>query len=44
MKSDKKVIFGNLRFILMREIGDAFVKENVDLFDVYEVWKSVGAE
>ena len=44
MKSDKKVHRGNLRFVLMREIGEAYVEENVDLSKVYEVWNSVGAE
>lgn len=44
MKSDKKVHRGNLRFVLMREIGEAYIEENVDLSKVYEVWKSVGAE
>ena len=44
MKSDKKVHRGKLRFVLMNEIGNAFVKELEDLQEVEKVWRSVGAK
>ena len=44
MKSDKKVHRGKLRFVVMNEIGSAFVKELEDLQEVEKVWRSVGAK
>ena len=44
MKSDKKVHRGKLRFVVMNEIGNAFVKELEDLQEVEKVWRSVGAK
>ena len=44
MESDKKVIEGKLRFVLMKEIGVSQVVGEVDRRDVEFVWKSVGAD
>ena len=44
MESDKKVIAGKLRFVLMKEIGSSQVVGEVDRGDVEVVWKSVGAD
>ncbi len=44
MRSDKKVLAGNLRFVLMENIGKSFVSSEVEISAVEEVWKSVGAE
>ena len=43
MLSDKKVSRGKLRFVMMKEIGDAFVEEISDVRKIEEVWASVGA-
>lgn len=43
MTSDKKIVAGNLRFVLMREIGDSHVVSGVGSSEVEVVWKSVGA-
>ncbi len=42
MKSDKKVFEGELRFVLMRKVGAAYVEKAVALREVEEVWRSVG--
>ncbi len=42
MRADKKVSSGNLRFVVLKEIGDAFVSADIDMDDVTEVWRSVG--
>ena len=44
MTSDKKVVAGNLRFVLMREIGDSHVVSDVESSEVEGIWKSVGAD
>ena len=44
MHSDKKVSGGKLRFVAMKNIGDAFVTSEVDWDDVVKVWQSVGAD
>ena len=44
MYSDKKVLAGRLRFVLMREIGDSHLQEGVERSEIEHVWKSVGAE
>jgi 3-dehydroquinate synthase len=44
MHSDKKVSGGKLRFVAMKNIGDAFVTSEVDWGDVVKVWQSVGAD
>jgi 3-dehydroquinate synthetase len=43
MTSDKKVVAGNLRFVLMREIGVSHVVSEVESSEIERVWKSVGA-
>ena len=43
MGSDKKVLGGKIRFIVMREVGDSLVSDGVDMSLVKEVWRSVGA-
>ncbi len=43
MTSDKKVVAGKLRFVLMREIGVSHVVSEVETTEVEQVWKSVGA-
>ena len=43
MRSDKKVSHGKLRFVMMKEIGNAFVEEMSEVYKVEEVWASVGA-
>jgi len=43
MKSDKKVSSGQIRFVLLKAIGSAFVTSDVAMHDVIEVWKSIGA-
>ena len=43
MTSDKKVVAGNLRFVLIREIGDSYVVSDVENSEVEGIWKSVGA-
>ena len=43
MRSDKKVLKGCLRFIIMKEIGRSFIEESVDLKYIKEVLKSIGA-
>ena len=43
MTSDKKVVAGNLRFVLMREIGVAQVVSEVENSEVEQIWRSVGA-
>ena len=43
MQSDKKVNHGKLRFVIMRDIGDAFQKEIEPVQLVERVLMSVGA-
>ncbi len=43
MTSDKKVVAGKLRFVLMREIGVSHVVSEVETTEVEQVWESVGA-
>ena len=43
MQADKKVSSGILRFVLLREIGEAFVTDEVGIEAVSKIWKSVGA-
>ncbi len=43
MCSDKKVSHGNLRFILLKDVGSAFQAELSSVTEVREVWQSVGA-
>lgn len=43
MQADKKVSSGILRFVLLREIGEAFVTNEVGIEIVSKVWRSVGA-
>ena len=40
MGQDKKVIAGQLNFVLAREIGDAFVTDAVEPQDVLDVLKA----
>ena len=44
MRSDKKVQKGNLRFIVMKEIGESFIEQEVDLTYVIDVLETIGAE
>ena len=43
MQNDKKVMRGNLRFVLMEEIGKSFVHSSVDPHLVRDVLFSIGA-
>lgn len=43
MQNDKKVITGNLRFVLMKEIGSTFVEKSVDSTLVSDVLHTIGA-
>ena len=43
MKSDKKVVAGKLRFVLLDKIGSSQVVGEVDVSEVERVWESVGA-
>ena len=43
MKSDKKVSRGKPRFVIMKEIGDAFQTDDIDQNLVSEVLEEVGA-
>ena len=43
MQNDKKVMRGNLRFVLMEEIGKSFVNSSVDPHLVRDVLFSIGA-
>ena len=43
MQNDKKVMRGNLRFVLMEEIGKSFVHSSVDSTLVRDVLCSIGA-
>ena len=44
MASDKKVVAGKLRFVLMQEIGSSQVVGEIDSGQVESVWNSVGAD
>lgn len=43
MQSDKKVSAGKIRFVALKNIGNAFVTSDVSMNEVIKVWKSVGA-
>lgn len=43
MQNDKKVITGNLRFVLIEEIGSTFVEKSVDPTLVSDVLQTIGA-
>ena len=43
MRGDKKVLAGKLRFVLMHEIGDAFLESEIPSEVVADIWRSVGA-
>ena len=43
MHADKKVTAGNLRFVVLKRVGEAYVTSDVDWNDVENVWRSVGA-
>ncbi len=43
MYADKKVDRGMLRFVLMKEIGEAYCADGVDSESIKRVWSSVGA-
>jgi 3-dehydroquinate synthetase len=43
MQNDKKVHKGEMRFVLMKEIGSSFVEKCVNPNLVSEVLKSIGA-
>jgi 3-dehydroquinate synthase len=42
MARDKKARSGSLRFILLRSVGEAFVRRDVPAADVEAVWREVG--
>ena len=43
MHADKKVTAGNLRFVVLKRVGEAYVTSDVDWSDVENIWRSVGA-
>ena len=43
MQNYKKVITGNLRFVLIEEIGSTFVEKSVDSTLVSDVLQTIGA-
>jgi 3-dehydroquinate synthetase len=43
MASDKKKATGQLRFILLHEIGDVFITDQVSEFQVIETLRQCGA-
>ena len=43
MTGDKKVLAGKIRFVLMHEIGDAFLESEIPSEVVADIWRSVGA-
>ena len=43
LESDKKVDRGILRFVLLREVGEAFCSDDASEDQIVNVWKSVGA-
>ena len=43
MRGDKKVLAGKIRFVLMHEIGDAFLESEIPSEVVADIWRSVGA-
>jgi 3-dehydroquinate synthase len=44
MQSDKKVKAGKIRFVVLKEIGDAFLSSSFDTDQVLKIWNSVGAK
>jgi len=44
MFSDKKTRNGKLRFVLLRNIGDAITKEGIDEKMIEEIWRAGGAK
>ncbi len=44
MSRDKKVLQGNLRFIVLKTIGDAKVAENIPATLISDLWKEAGAK
>jgi len=43
MRTDKKRAFGNIRFVLLREIGEAYITSKIDEDEAEMAWKSVFA-
>ena len=43
MQSDKKVMNGKVRFVLLKKIGSSFLTEDVEGHQVKKVLQSVGA-
>ena len=44
MQSDKKVKAGKIRFVMIKEIGCAFLSSNFNSDQVLKIWNSVGAK
>ena len=44
MKSDKKVKAGKIRFVVLKEIGEAFLSSRFTSDQILKVWNSVGAK
>ena len=42
LESDKKVDRGVLRFVLLREVGEAFCSDGANQDQIVTAWKSVG--
>jgi 3-dehydroquinate synthase len=42
MARDKKARAGTLRFVLLKSLGEAVVRNNVPAADVEAVWRDVG--
>ena len=42
LESDKKVDRGVLRFVLLREVGEAFCSDDASQDQIVTAWKSVG--
>ena len=44
MQSDKKVLSGKIRFVILKKIGEAFLSSNFNVEQIEKVWNSVGAK
>ncbi|MBT5716991.1 MAG: 3-dehydroquinate synthase, partial [Opitutae bacterium] len=44
MQSDKKIVAGSIRFVALKNIGDAFLSSNFNSDHIQNVWSTVGAK
>lgn len=44
MQSDKKVVAGSIRFVALKNIGDAFLSANFNSDHIQKIWSTVGAK